>query len=231
MSQNEKETRISNIVSQLSLCAEHNVLIYDKCAREYDDLAEVFGFDVPRRIADYCMKNLSLPKGTTVKSCTALDVAAGTGITAEALKKAGFTGAIDGFDGSSEMVKVAATKQIHRTIVQHLALPNHPLPFAGKTYDVVVIGSAMNPGHVPHECLHDFLDLLKPGGILLFNVSHLTTTDPDGQASGSVRRILQDMSKEGKGECILDEMHPNIFKSDTKHHKFKGVSIHCFKKI
>ncbi len=89
-----------------------------------------------------------------------LDVGAGTGLLAEALRDLGFTGSIDAVDFSPEMLSVAAEKRLYAglhqaDITRPLSLPPH--------YSGVVSSGTFTAGHVGPEALPHLLAVTLPG--------------------------------------------------------------------
>jgi SAM-dependent methyltransferase len=88
-----------------------------------------------------------------------LDVGAGTGLLAEALRRMGFTDPIDAVDFSVEMLERAAEKRIYAGLFQAditkpLNLPRH--------YGGVVSSGTFTAGHVGPEALPNLLSVARP---------------------------------------------------------------------
>lgn len=97
-----------------------------------------------------------------------LDVGAGTGLLAEALRSQGFAGVIDGVDLSPEMLAVAGAKGLYRRLVQ--ADVTRPLPLEGG-YAGVVSSGTFTHGHVGPEAFGPLLDVALPGALFAFSVN------------------------------------------------------------
>ncbi|CAK8674417.1 unnamed protein product [Clavelina lepadiformis] len=150
----ERECRFSDIVGEISKSMEMNHEFYDKYASKYDDMMKSMGFKIPGHLARLCMENLSDGSKANLAKLTALDVASGTGLAAEALKEAGFCGVIDAIDASLQMNEVAKSKNIYRKMLCHMINVDNRMPFPDNTYGVVVACSALTPGHIEHDCLY-----------------------------------------------------------------------------
>lgn len=97
-----------------------------------------------------------------------LDVGAGTGLCAEALRMQGFEGPIDGVDLSQPMLDVAAGKGLYRAlyradITRPLALPS--------SYAGMVSSGTFTSGHVGPEALGPILARALPGALIVFSVN------------------------------------------------------------
>jgi len=97
-----------------------------------------------------------------------LDVGAGTGLCAAALRAQGFAGPIDGVDLSQEMLDVAAAKGVYRTL--HRADVTRPLGLS-EGYAGVVSAGTFTSGHVGPEALDPILDCTRPGACLVLSVN------------------------------------------------------------
>ena len=82
------------------------------------------------------------------------------------LAKLGFT-TIDGNDGSKEMLKKAGEKSSYRKLFP-LMIGTDKIPDdVGRDYDMVVSTGCMIHDHFPNTCFNEFLEVLKPGGLLV----------------------------------------------------------------
>lgn len=88
-----------------------------------------------------------------------LDVGAGTGLLAEALRQMGFQDAIDAVDFSVEMLERAAEKRIYRGLYQ--ADITKPLTLAQR-YGGIVSSGTFTAGHVGPEALPHLLAVARP---------------------------------------------------------------------
>lgn len=102
-----------------------------------------------------------------------LDVGAGTGLLAEALRAQGFGGEIDAVDLSPEMLAVAGSKGLYRALVE--ANVTEPLPLAGG-YAGVVSSGTFTHGHVGPEALEPLLAVAAPGALFALSVNDVVYT-------------------------------------------------------
>ena len=97
-----------------------------------------------------------------------LDVGAGTGLLAQALRQMGFEGAVDGLDFSAEMLAQAETKVVYRHLVQ--ADVTRPLP-RERVYNGVTSSGTFTAGHVGPEAFGPMLAVARPGAVFALSVN------------------------------------------------------------
>jgi SAM-dependent methyltransferase len=97
-----------------------------------------------------------------------LDVGAGTGLLAEALRGMGFAGSIDAVDFSPEMLARAAEKAIYGHLLQ--ADITRPLPLP-RQYRGIVSSGTFTAGHVGPVALPNLLDLALPGAVFALSIN------------------------------------------------------------
>lgn len=112
-----------------------------------------------------------------------LDVGAGTGLVAEALKRRGI-GPVDGIDISEEMLAVAAKKDIYRRTF--LADLTQPLALADGFYAGCVSSGTFTQGHVGPEAFEGLLRVTQPGGLFVVTV-HEAVYESGGFAAAFAR--------------------------------------------
>ena len=96
-----------------------------------------------------------------------LDVGAGTGLLAAALRGLGFAGDIDALDLSAEMLVRAGAKGLYRHLVA--ADVTRPLPRGG--YGGIVSSGTFTHGHVGPEALTPLLAAANPGATFALSVN------------------------------------------------------------
>lgn len=139
-----------------------------------------------------------------------LDVGAGTGLLAEALREQGFTGEIDGVDLSPEMLEKAAAKGLYR----HLALADITRPLAlPRRYRGIVSSGTFTQGHVGPEAFGPLLAVAEPGALFALSINaavHVSMgfdralADP---ATGICALRLVDVQIYGAAAQALDPAH------------------------
>ncbi len=132
---------------------------YDLWASQYDaDVGKVEDYLAPMAMAEAAKTFLS-------KTDRILDAGAGTGLSGEALKAAGFDNLV-AVDYSAGMLEIAAKKGIYRETLQ--ADLGARTPFADDCFDAVVtVGTT---SQMPAESLREFVRMVRPGGRILFTV-------------------------------------------------------------
>ncbi|CAK8674422.1 unnamed protein product [Clavelina lepadiformis] len=226
-----EEKRISNMVGKLSPCVESNRKIYNQYAEGYDAMNVAVGNQLPSFVAKLCLKHLPANVKNNMEQCTVLDFPSCTGYTAKSLRDKGFTGIIDGVDGSVEMIKVAEKKNLYRKITTHLITPDNPIPFGDNCYDVVINGAnhTFTPGNVEPESVCEFLRVLRPGGIMLLNAAHLAFTDVESNSKQDLQDVIERLQDEGKCE-LIEEVDVDIFQSRSKFNEFQRTTVYCISK-
>jgi len=135
--------------------------VYAEWAASYDQgFAAGMGYRLPAHVAAAFL--------TAGGSGPVLDVGAGTGLCAQALRDQGFADPIDGVDLSAEMLEQAASKGIYRSL--HRADVTRPLPFAGP-YRGMVSSGTFTHGHVGPVAFGPILAVLAPGALMAFSVN------------------------------------------------------------
>lgn len=108
-----------------------------------------------------------------------LDIGCGTGLSGQALARAGFT-LIDGADFSAEMLEVARSKGVYRSL--HHTDVADPFPFAPGSYKNASAIGLFSPGHAPPETIDAVLALLPAGGRFVFTLNDHALADPAYEA-------------------------------------------------
>jgi SAM-dependent methyltransferase len=96
-----------------------------------------------------------------------LDVGAGTGLLAEALRAQGFGAEIDAIDLSAEMLDRAAAKGIYRAL--RTGDITAPLPLSG--YRGIVSSGTFTRGHVGPEALPHLLEVAEAGAQFALSIN------------------------------------------------------------
>jgi len=144
-----------------------------------------------------------------------LDVAAGTGLVGEELKKKGFNiDQVTALDYCPNMLAVAKAKKVYGKLVESPFGTTIPQGLKAKSYDCVIMCGGFAAGHVPLSSLHTMARLCKPGGFLINSMTkqyadfvdeykhidqYIEELERDGVWSISFRRILQNYTKGNQG--------------------------------
>jgi predicted TPR repeat methyltransferase len=135
--------------------------VYAEWAASYDDgFAAGMGYRLPAHVAAAFL--------AAGGSGPVLDVGAGTGLCAQALRDLGLADPIDGVDLSPEMLERAADKAVYRAL--HRADVTRPLPFAGP-YRGMVSSGTFTHGHVGPVAFGPLLAVMAPGALMAFSVN------------------------------------------------------------
>ena len=103
-----------------------------------------------------------------------LDVGAGTGLLAEALRGMGFRGGIDAVDFSAEMLERAAEKRIYDHLIR--ADITRPLDLP-RRYAGIVSSGTFTAGHVGPEALPQLLATALPGAQFALSINRRVWSD------------------------------------------------------
>merc|ERR1719231_877800 len=115
-----------------SIVASECAKQYDECAREYDEKYKAtLGWDPAEYFIPVLQKAPNLKKDHTI-----LDVGCGTGSLVKGLRDQGFTGRIEGFDISPEMVKICQERNIFQKGFEHDMY--NDLPYQDGEFDVLM---------------------------------------------------------------------------------------------
>jgi predicted TPR repeat methyltransferase len=152
----------------------------EACLRLYADWAETYDADfaadmdyrLPAEVAAAFLR-ASPPQGPV------LDVGAGTGLLAMALRGLGHDAEIDGIDISTEMLEIASKKGIYRDL--SIADITRPID-TRRRYAGIVSSGTFTHGHVGAEGVMTLLDLAQPGAVVAFSVNAAVWVDKGFEA-------------------------------------------------
>lgn len=156
---------------------------YDNWADSYDGDLEDQEYVTPSRVAAALAD--FVPEAD--RDQPVLDFGCGTGLSGEALSKAGFT-QLHGADVSEGMLEKAKEKGVY---AQLLRLPGGALdPEIIGRYRLVTAAGAISAGAAPAETLPQIIDALPAGGLLV--VSYNGHTLEDEAYMAALTRVLTD---------------------------------------
>ena len=136
--------------------------LYAGWARDYDhDFARARGYRLPDAVA-HALAALPLPDGPI------LDLGAGTGLVAEALRAAGISRAIDAVDLSAAMLEEAQAKALYRHLIEADVTAAWTAP---DTYAALVSAGTFTHGHVGPEGLETSLRHLASGAAVVISIN------------------------------------------------------------
>lgn len=143
---------------------------YEAWALHYDADMRRYGYRVPALMADQLRRHVS------DRRALVLDVGAGSGLVAQALKTFGYQNMV-GLDPSLAMLRQAWTKGLYRLCLK-MAL-GAPTALAEHRFEAILAAGVFKAGHAPPEALVALVRAARPEGIIIFNL-------PSGKASAAV---------------------------------------------
>ncbi|MCA8928021.1 MAG: class I SAM-dependent methyltransferase [Alphaproteobacteria bacterium] len=132
--------------------------LYDEWADDYDATLTAWGYEAPT-IAAGRLAEL-VPAETLV-----LDAGCGTGLSGQALYRAGFHTLV-GVDFSAESLVLAARRRVYRDLLA-VDLTQPPLPFADGAFGAVVCVGVLSYLPEVEAICRDFCRLTRPGGAIV----------------------------------------------------------------
>ncbi|MEP1443161.1 MAG: class I SAM-dependent methyltransferase [Hyphomicrobiales bacterium] len=136
--------------------------MYEAWADTYDSELVENGYQQPIRCA-HALKTI-MPEASSI-----LDIGCGTGLSGDALKKAGFSN-IDGCDFSPAMLEKAKHTNAYNRLFQ-ADLNKPPLSVADRAYDAVTVVGVFSMQHVKVEAMDDLLRTVRPGGAMVIGLN------------------------------------------------------------
>lgn len=132
---------------------------YDAWATDYEETLASWNYHAPTKAAELMRE--ALPGAASL-----LDAGCGTGLAGIALRMAGFTGTIDGFDLSPESLGLAAKHGVYRDL-NAVDLQAPPLPIAEDSYDGLLCVGVLT--YIPDGkgVLREFARVVRPGGSIV----------------------------------------------------------------
>jgi len=139
---------------------------YEKTAADYESTLKGLHYAAP----NYCfevLKNCEHKFGFHVpRDGKFMDIGAGTGMTGECLRSAGFTGEVDALEPSDNMYELAKGKGIYTNRYSDLLLADKPTSVASDSYDLVFSSGVFNNRSATPDCLPEAVRMAKRGGII-----------------------------------------------------------------
>ena len=122
-----------------------------------------------------------------VKAKTVLELATGTGLIAKSIVNA--AAHIEATDASVEMI--AEAKREHQDAKMHVSVQDmFRLPYAGKSFDVVIVSNALHIVPQPEKALAEIHRVLKDDGVLIAP----TFSHAGNSFSGKVRAFFMKLA-------------------------------------
>lgn len=187
--------QLLNRALQPGLGTEGSVQTYTQGANMYDEYVETFEYDGHRKAANEMAKVFPGDRSKV----RILDIAAGTGMAAEELKKLGFTN-IDALDPSPGMLEAAKPKGLYQKFICEY-ISDKRLPIPDNDYDGIIIAGGMGENHIPTVAVHEMIRLVKPGGYIV-NVTRQEHMVNCSDYAGRLEKLMAQLEQEGKWKQI-----------------------------
>jgi predicted TPR repeat methyltransferase len=151
-------TAVENLKERAGSNPEDVRHLYDDWADDYDQSLLAWGYEAPSVAAAY-VHDLA-PADTFV-----LDAGCGTGLSGEALHRAGFSNIV-GVDFSAESLELAEKRGVY-TKTLTVDLTQQPLPFGAGAFGAIVCVGVMSYLPDVEAVCREFCRLTRPGGIIV----------------------------------------------------------------
>ena len=211
------------------------VKFYSQWAEDYENDELAVGYNIHLKIVEFLETVVHDSKLKLNKSSKIIDIAAGTGLVGEVLRKRGFSGQIDALDGSQGMLQVAKEKKgIYNQAFCHVIEPEIEMPaeLSSGQYDILIVCCAMvRPNVIHQECLQHFVNCVRPGGVIIFslrNPLHQVELDYNVELTKVAFRLEQ-----AKTWQLLDVKYLKSYRanfSEMKEDRNPGAFFHCYQK-
>ena len=169
--------------------------LYDKWAEEYEADLKAVGY----ASADRCAT--ALADADPALSSPVHDLGCGTGLSGEALRRAGF-GEIDGYDFSDGMLAFAREKYRYRELA-HVDL-SQPDVIPDRGYRHAVLAGVLHHTHAPPETLSRTLACLPKDGCVVFSLNDETLRSP------KYTDYISSLAQSGQVEVVSQEYGPHL---------------------
>lgn len=134
---------------------------YDAWASDYDADMARYGYQLPERMADAARHHIE------DRRALVLDAGAGSGLLGKALKAVGYDNLV-ALDPSPGMLRQAYTKGLYKRQLP-MALGSAAMRTEVR-FDAALAAGVFKAGHAPPEAFADLVQLVRPGGIVIFNL-------------------------------------------------------------
>ena len=133
---------------------------YDGWAPTYDDTLAEWDYRAPEEAA--IILQSAIPKNSRI-----LDVGCGTGLMGVALRKANFSGPIDGIDISAESLSTAKKCDVYRSLRQ-VDLQEHIFDISDDAYDALTCIGVLTYVPETEAILEEFARVIRKEGKMIF---------------------------------------------------------------
>ena len=213
---------------------EDTLAIYDDWAEDFDNDKLGLGYSLHVSLVKFLEKNMTRATSLT-KSSSILELAVGTGLVGEQLRKKGFTGQIDAHDGSEKMLEIAKKKEVYKHFFLHILDPHNPLPpeLSSQVYDIAIMcGGFVNMKYVHYDCVRQLLHTVRESGLIIYTVKKPIFLN-EFEYRCAVDREAFLLEDKGYWQ-LMDMKLCNNFQQTTDEKKEKpssSVYLYCYKKL
>nr|XP_002129813.1 methyltransferase-like protein 27 [Ciona intestinalis] len=207
---------------------ENTVSNYTTLAKDYETDFVGLGYETPRVIAQTALELIQDQKNSKF-----LDIACGTGLVAQELRKSGFKGGIDGIDGSAGMLELAKPKNLYSQLKEAFIYPGIDMPFENNAYMGVVCSGGFGPGHLDPKVLVDLIRVCVSGGVIVFATRFNAVA---GEYVSALNKEIERLEENGlwkKVKNFTTTYFDYDFSNQEDPTKSEPLlaSIHCYKKM
>ncbi len=182
--------------------------LYDDWADDYDQSLLEWGYEAPSVAAAY-IRDLAPPDAFV------LDAGCGTGLSGEALNRAGFDNIV-GVDFSADSLALAEKRGVYcKTLT--FDLTQMPLPFGAEGFGAIVCVGVMSYLPNVEAVCREFCRVTRPGGIIVL------TQRSDLFDSRNTQQAFDTLTGEGLWEQIeVTDARPYL----PGNPEFNGIGVH-----
>ncbi|CAH1257805.1 WBSCR27 [Branchiostoma lanceolatum] len=193
-------------VQRPGMCLEESQDFYKTWAATYDKDLQRAEYNAPLATANLLLKHFGGKTDVRI-----LDVAAGTGLSGEALQEVGFR-SIDALDPSDDMLALAKKKNVYGRLIKNF-LGTNRLDIEDGEYDAIVMVGGMAEGHVKCDCLEELIRVVKPGGFVVICMRE--TNLQRVQEYHNLEPRMGALQREGCWEQVSREVFSNYLDADN----------------
>ncbi len=135
---------------------------YEAWGPVYDADMVRYGYRLPSRMTDEARRHIE------DRRALLLDVGAGSGLLGQALRAGGYDNLV-GLEPSRAMLRLAQAKRVYRRLLPMALGP--AVEEVGYRFDAALAAGVFKAGHAPPEALEDLVRLVRPGGIVIFDLN------------------------------------------------------------
>ncbi|CAJ1063781.1 methyltransferase-like protein 27 isoform X2 [Xyrichtys novacula] len=188
-----EDIRAAVLSCHKSCTLQDKMKFYDSWAENYDQDLAILDYTAPCVAANRISSHFSGDREAAV----VLDVACGTGMMAQQMKRHEFERFV-GVDGSEGMMEVARQTKLYQDL-KPCMLGEEPLPVLWGLFDLVVIVGALSVGQVPVSVVRELCKSTKPGGYVCMT----TRGNQDNlEYKAALEAELKQMEGEGLWSCV-----------------------------